>query len=126
MRAATAVLGDPSFAAPKGDDGPGTVTREAEERLRVHLNALPAGAPRQVGPGEERSVERQGPGFPQRPVLCHPVAWDTRAAAATRSGVALGPAAVGRGAEPGSGANTTHLRARFPGLGVHRRPLPPT
>lgn len=34
-----------------------------EECLRVHLNALPAGAPRQVGPGEERSVERTGSRF---------------------------------------------------------------
>lgn len=67
-----------------------------KELLRAPLNALPAGAPRQAGPGEERSVERQDRGSARR----HPAGWATRAPAAPRSGVAPGPAAVGRGADP--------------------------
>lgn len=122
VRTAAAALGSPSSAAPKGDSGPGTVSRGEPRRS----SGLSSG--RDTEAGWARRGARRGPAASRsraasRALSSRRLDHPRRRSISARRGSC--PHSGGEGSGPGPGANT-HLRARFAGLGVHGRPLLPT
>lgn len=122
VRAAAAALGSPRSAAPKGDSGPGTVSR-GEPRCSSGLSSG-----RDTEAGWARRGARRGPAASRsraasRALSSRRLDHPRRRSISARRGSC--PRNGGERSGPGPGANT-HLRARFAGLGVHGRPLLPT